>query len=453
MDKDLKDLDREINELEAFLLEVEKKELAVPKDLESRIIDRGKKLKGPLPPFVKVLAGMAAALLIFFSIALTIPQFAAYASNIPGIGTILDWIRGDSGIEYARGHGYNLINGVVVQRDGCTIYIDNIFMDENRLSLTVAIDGPLIKGIRDRTGDGEAYIQVGSELGNDLGYSDNWYKQHPTDEQDKSDSLAFIRWERNFQDDSVKKFLDKDPQYIDLQISILNNDEFDETIKIPFSKVNILMSKVYDLNMQRQFKLNGPIDDFTIDLKSLTVSPSRLQLDTNIIMPKGFSFSGFEGGRLVGEEGKVYAAEGLVSAGTTFYFVPSVYFDLPSRLTFQYDGIRVAKEDSNFILRMDEPLPKTVEYMGVDIKIRSVEYIDDELRIVAEFPDSETLSIQNINTEGSSSVGWSQLPNHDNTLAIQQYSIEVEQRDEYEIYFFAAGYLIDEPGEILIPLE
>ncbi len=450
------DMDRELKELEAFMLEAEKEEIAVPPILEAKIRERGKRLKRKVPFYVKTGAVAAVFLAALFTAALLVPQIAVYASDIPGIGTVLDWLRGDSGIEYARKHGYSAINGVTLKRDDYTLIVDSIFFDEDRLSLKAAMEGPLVKEAMDKYH--MCVLEAFVDLDDGVGVYGNTNSNNNGD-----NSRIAVDLEHVFKEGAAAKFLEGDPKYLNVKMRLYTEESSGEKqyiktdeVRIPFSRDRVLMSKVYDINRQKEIKVDRFINSMTIDVEKLAISPTRLRLDTNIILPDGYTFSGFENARLVDDRGNVYKSEGLVSVGTNLYFVPSVYFDVPKRLSFKYDGFRFAQEEGgSFTIRMDEPLPKIVEYMGEEIKILKAEYSNDRgwLLIDVEFPDPDILRIQNLNIEGSTKVGWSaQDPGSDHPV-VSECFIEIDRRDEYEVRLGAAGYLINEPGEIELSLK
>lgn len=449
------DMDRELKELEAFMLKAEREEIPVPPILEARIRERGRKLKRRVSFHIKTGAAAAILLAAFFASALLIPQIAVFASDIPGIGTVLDWLRGDSGIEYARKHGYSVINGVTIKRDDYTLIVDSIFFDEDRLSLKAAMEGPLVKESIEKYH--KSILEAFVDLDDGVGVYSN---THSNDNGDPSRIVVDI--EHIFEEGAAKKFLEGDPECLSVQICLYTEDSSGERtdikkdeVRIPFSRDRVLMSKVYDINRQKEIKVDRFISGLNIDVEKLAVSPTRLWLDTNIALPDGFCFSGFENARLVDDRGNVYKSEGLVSVGTKLYFVPSVYFDVPERLIFKYDGFRLAKEEGgSFMLRMDEPLPKTIEYMGEKIKILKAEYSNDKgwLSIDVQFPDPDILRIQNLNIEGSARAGWSARDPGSDHPVVSECFIEIDRRDVYEVRFEGIGYLIKEPGEIELSL-
>jgi hypothetical protein len=157
----------------------------------------------------------------------------------------------------------------------------------------------------------------------------------------------------------------------------------------------------------------------------------------------------------------VYSPEGLVARHIDtnkreLYFVPSVYYNLPKQLVFQYDGIRFCKKEGrSFILRMEEAYPKTVTYMDQKITIRSVRYQDGSLRLSMDVPDPDILEIQGLNIEGSKETGYSMATLDEYTkggYTIECY-IEIDKREEYEVTLGYPGYLLKEPGQIEIELR
>lgn len=457
-------LEQELRDFDEMLSRVEKHDIPVPDALKEKIIDTGSKLKRPVPAYVKISAVAAIFMLLFFSAVLWVPGFAAYAADIPGLGTIVEWVRGDKGIEYAREHGYSNIDGVTVFKDDYNIKIDSIFFDEDRLSMKLAANGPLINKIMETH---QPWINV---LFMDFDLIGGSISNSGSDEALKN-NIVIVYAEKTFIEGEVLRFLEKNPECINLRVALSLPQGFNEPdfkaevewidVKVPFSKDKVLLSKSFRTDETITVKGNQFIDKVTLTPKKLTISPTRIRLDIGAELPDGFEFSDFINPRLIDEKGNKYQSEGLISSytstnGRALYFVPSVYYKIPSTLTFHFDGIRFNQiEGRSFTLKMDEQYPKIISYMGYEIIIDNVSYHDGLLSLNVTFPDQSVLHIQGLNAEGCAEKSWSVI--NDEFESGQSYSTEyhmkIDKRDEYECYFEFPGYLLPESGQIKFSLR
>ncbi len=457
-------MDKELKEFDSFLSKIEKEDMVVPDALEGRIREKGKKLRKSVPAYAKLATTAAVLVAVFCSAVLWVPGFAAYAADIPGLGTFVEWVKGDRGVEYAREHDYGTIDGVTIYRDGYNIKIDNIFFDEDRLTFKVATNGPYVEEMLQDTTQ-HVSINVNfvdfEEIGGFImGYNES-----------RENKMIIVEAEKAFNEGEVTRFLIKDPVFLNLQVGFAiykDSSKIDgimEDVQIPFSQDKVLKSVSYALETQIPVTGNHLIQGIQLLPEQLTISPTRIRLLIEADMPEGFEFADFENPRLKDKNGKVYTAEGLSARHLevnkrALYFVPSVYFNIPEVLTFHYDGIRFRqKEDSSFILKMDDVYPRTISYMGEELVIHNVRYHNGKLQINIDFPDPDILRIQDLEIEGSTSrgSGFSQTMSEDGDKSLRatlsEYWIGVDERDEYEVSFGYPGYLIKEPGQLKINLR
>jgi len=121
-------------ELDDFMNSFKKRKIEVPDELQESILNRVKIYKNNTSYVKKILVSMIITILLFVGGVRFSPKFAAYASKIEMLKPIIDFIRhGDKGIETAYENGYNKMNEITFEKNGFILYIDNIFVDEDRL--------------------------------------------------------------------------------------------------------------------------------------------------------------------------------------------------------------------------------------------------------------------------------------------------------------------------------
>lgn len=137
---------------EASMFEKEEKKLhelkkeygnvEIPRDIDDYIrsgIRKGKKITRP--PFWRI--GMVAAsilLIIFLTTIRVSPAFAHYVSTIPGMERIVELIRHNKGIMSAVENDYLQEVGITKEKDGVSLTIDAIIVDETQMLVFYTIE-------------------------------------------------------------------------------------------------------------------------------------------------------------------------------------------------------------------------------------------------------------------------------------------------------------------------
>ncbi|MTI67168.1 MAG: DUF4179 domain-containing protein [Firmicutes bacterium] len=373
-------------------------DIEVPKELDDKIkkrIDKTpiKKDKILNKRISKVLA-VAIIFMFLFTIGVKyIKGFSAYASNIPIIKIAVEWIKGDSGTEYAKQNGYKEIKGTVINKDGYRLTINNIMFDEDRLVLSVIADGEKVKKLKSEKSNLTIDIKF-----NDFKEKGGFLQTNISKEKIK------IRAEKIFKDKEVITFLKKNPKYITLNAKLMiRNDkeskvikEFND-IKIPFKEENVLLSKKHFLNKE----ITSPHG--VINFKKLTISPTRMKLDVKFDMDEGYLFTDFENLYLLDSKGNAYKPEGLVSTNPnensrSFYFVPSIYFEEFKKLYIVFDGVWIGSKDNNINLNIKDSYPKKITYMNKEITFKKVIHKNENLVITLKLP--RRLRVNSLDIDG-----------------------------------------------------
>lgn len=447
-----------LDEFDKFIDEINKKDIEVPDELNNRIDKKIDRLN-PKKKYLRNIMLASLSFIIIFTGLIRYSDVGIYAAEIPVLKPIVELIRGDRGIENAIKHGYKKIPDVTIEEDGYVIELSNIYMDEDRISLTSVIKGNRVDRLEKENEN------IGNIEENHINLSFNF-----TDFESRSVSMESIedeflgrKVEQTFRKiGEVEEFLNINTNHLNLKIKIYKEREVLQAfndIKIPIEKENIKLSKKYDLNEKYQFEQGK------IYVRELAISPTRMRLALDFDMKENYFFNSFENHYLKDEKGNIYKPEGLISTGLgsnkrVMYFVPSLYFDkIPEKLYFCFDGIRIGTEEGKeFRLYLEGQYPKTIEYMGEEIVIKDVEWDSrGELRIIYRVPEDDILEFQSIGpVEGGGYRSWTESVETDengNEIKYIVNSFPTEKQEYYDLVFEYPGYLIPNKEQIEIRIK
>ena len=450
-----KDIDEKL--LDQYIQGLDKKEIKTPAALDDRIKQRieSTSIKPQRLQSVGTIlvASMILMMLFIFSVKIS-PSFAAYASNLPVLKIAVDWLQGDSGTEHAKEQGYAEIEGIIIEENGYVLDFDNIMFDEDRLVMTVAVFGENVN----TTSDAHTWLELTyMDFVETGGFSQVSFNH-------EGDALIEQKAEKIFHEDEITDYLATNPQYINMEATLMTGGPQTETkvihqfesIKIPIEAEKILRSKRYPMDN------TITLEEMSLTLQEFMVSPTRMRVDASFDIEEGYSIAEFENPHLRDAQGNIYKAEGLVSSHITplersLYFVPSIYFDDPhEEMYFSFDGIWIlVEEDKTFTLNLNDNYPKTMDYMGEEIVIEKVSYsegVSESLAIQIRMPDN--IRIDSLIVDGVHSARvWSSSLDEDGKPRPQYYGLDVEYRSEYEVQFAYSGRLMESKQEIRIELE
>lgn len=324
--------------LENFFANLERKDIQVPDDLEELVIKRINSVKNKKyywRPFVAACIFLCSVIIGFN----TIPTFSSF---------IINQFKGDVGTEKAALNGYKPAQIVSTTKNGYTLTIDTLTLDEERMVMVGKISGI-------KTND--------NNIDFDMNVKD--FKTPISMNGNFNNSIFSFKIEYNFFEHELKKALEANdgnlvlsalifrpsldverkcsfpvesglPKYVDY---LPEHDQVIQEltdIKIPINYIKysktLLIDKVVnleDISKEKEFKIN-----------SLVVSPTRMRLnysygkDLTFLNPsikdeKGNIYSQIQGSRMTPNE---YAV----------FFAPSTYFDSNiKKLYFCFDGITI----------------------------------------------------------------------------------------------------------------
>lgn len=465
-------LNRDEIHLDEVINSLPKHEILVPEELEDRIKQRIDTLKSQKHYLRNTIAACMAVCILFAGGVRFSPVFASYAGEIPGLKTVVEWLKGDKGVKNAHRHGYKSLPAVTVEENGYILTLDHIYFDEDRLRLAAILGGPKIEQLEaipqqmtvsmDENGNlteevpgvVRPYINISF-----VDFEDTAGSQWSSG-SNENEKYVSIGAEKTFKPGEVRGFLDKAPEYLSIKVWVSEYMKSGDIkavhdfgiIKVPYNLQEIQLSKIYEPN--KTIALEHTI----LTIKSLTVSPTRMRLDVTADMDNGYIFTEFENPCLMDDKGRVYKPEGLISTHWTsnersLFFVPSIYFDkLPEKLHFCFDGIRIASEEGKrFTIKLNEKYPKILRYMGEEIIIEKVWWKRSQsgnLGVSVLLPDPDILKIQSfniLNIEGYDNwKSWSinEKTKESGGKQRAEFNFKVPEQDSYEAEFEFPGYLI-----------
>ncbi|MEJ6949668.1 DUF4179 domain-containing protein [Natronospora cellulosivora (SeqCode)] len=459
----MKNNDRE--KLDNFIESLDKNDIEVPEVLEDRIV---KRIEGTYPKkykkifhfrSIKIVAAIMVFLLIFVGSVKWIPGFAAHASKVPVIKYAVEWISGDSGIEYAREHEYGKIEGLAIEKDGFILLIDDVFIDEERLELTAIVTGDemnkLLKKYREESRPYSHPQLVVSFWG--------FMESGATHSYHNDKNSLRLRAQRDFQEGELKSFLEENAGKINLSAQIYDHlDEKEKILLLSFDDLTIPFDK-QEVKLSRDYTIDNEIevDKANISFNNLSVSPTRLRLDISFDLEEGYSFRAFENFYLKDDQGNIYKEDGITITylypdKRSINIAPSFYFDqYPEKLYACFDGVWIGNDKENtFFISKGEKYPKEIKYMGEKIVIEDVNYTYGEIGdkgIELSLYHSPYLKIDGLNVDGmyAKKSSWS---SDDPYRRIYNFSLR-ERKTEYLMQLDYSAYLFQERKEIELSID
>ena len=438
--------DFKFEELDDLFSKVNKKDIEIPNKLDTIIDEKIKSLKPEKSIFRKVLVACVLIGLMFVGGVRFSDTFSIYASQVPGLKLAVDLIRGDKGIKNAYEKGYKEIIGTTIEENGYILNINDIFIDEDRMSFNAYIKGDKIKALIDKELDIKDDIYMSIEI-KEVKSENFLLGSEPIHEYDFARKFELV-----FKEGTVEEFIKKDPESLDIKVKIMNGKEliheFND-IKLNLEEDSIKLSRKINLNKEINFEYGK------INIEKLTISPTRMKLNLKFDFIDKYNFNSFENYYLKDEKGNIYKPEGLVSRSTNehekiLYFVPSTYFEeAPENLQLVFEGIRIyTDEGRKFKLNINDDYPKVIKYMGEEILIEKViRTYGDRVMIVAQLPNENKLTIQNFNLVGNNDgIRWGDYSDKNEKgeeIKYHESSFKCE-RDEFEVEIQFPGYLIKE---------
>lgn len=402
---------------------------------------------------------MACSTLIIVSYTV-LPSFRSFASYI------LKLLFPDLGVQNAVDNGYIEIKGTTLRVNDFILEVDNIVLDELRLTFDVTMTNPKL----DLSSNINPQYRVECRTKDNLGVTSFSSTGNNKNSIKSSITIMGERMGAIFKD---KK------ENIELELQIITDYYEEEVIEgenrvensmlvgkgqfktevVGRTKLTINIPKEIYKN-KKIYQLNKTIkhDDVEVIFESLEVSPTMMYLDTKINFEDEMRTSGLYNIFMLSNSGHSYndslILSGIGSEGSSSYrqtIVPSIYYDKGEEITLKADGIIVQPNDLDIELKLDDEYPKKVEYFGSEITIENIVYKDGEIDVYVK------------GSKNVSHAGFSKLDGGD-YVASGGHGSESEEDGEYifafkgdkkDSYIFSLNMMMkyELPMEVKIPIK
>ncbi|MGL4910800.1 MAG: hypothetical protein ACRC3Y_00075 [Romboutsia sp.] len=443
-------------DIDKMLESFEGEEIKLPNALDIKLDEKLKEIEPRKNRYV--LKGMIACILVMVVSFTTIPSFRSFASDI------LKLLFSDVGVQNAVDNGYIEIEGISEKVGDFTLDIDNIFIDELRLTFDVVMTN--LKVDLHGNSDGQYMLECKA----DDNFSVTGVYTDGEEKNSKKSNFTIINSRHGRLFEGQKESIEVEiaiikEQYIEAEEEsavgegmLVGKGEFKTEI-IGTTKLSINIPKeIY--SRAKTYDINKDIkeDDLEINIESLTVSPTMMYLDTKIDFCKVENAFGLYNFSILSDSGYSYkdnlTISGIGKEGQSEYrqtIVPSIYYDKGKEITLKAEGIIVQPKDVEIELKLDDIYPKKVEYFGTEMTIEKVVYRDGEI---------------NISIKGNKQVshaGFSKLDGQDYIGSGANGGEKEEDRiyifafkgEEKESYLFSLSMMMkyEVPIEVKIPIK
>lgn len=430
--------DIEINKL---INEFNSDEIEIPDRLDEELSNKLDSLR-PKKNKVILKAIVACALAIIISYT-SIPSFRTFANDV--IKLFLE----DSGIQNAADHGYSKIEGTTLNIGDYKIEIDNIYLDELRLTFDAYITNPKV----DMSSSSEYSYHIWPKINDD----NNSVTVSYTEEKNG------IKLNIQLVGEGIANVLEGKSESLDIELELsrlyrakYNTEKTDEEILGKNNFIIEIPKTIY--KNKKVYEINKTIDnkDAKVTIKSLEVSPTMMYLDSNVKLD-GVYGRGLYNLSILSDNGNVYRDTMTLSGiGKEFShdyrqtIVPSIYYDSGKKVTLKADGVIVQPEPKDIEIKLDDTYPKKIEYFNTTMWIENVEYKGSELEIyVRSNKEVSYAGNSKLDGEYETSAGKNQTEGKDDVY-IFRYKTEEKENYNFSLVMMMK-YKI--PIKIDIPIE
>lgn len=414
--------DKDINKL---LNEFKCEEIVVPKNLEDKL---NKKLQEINPKnkrnsaFIRLSITGALILIISYS---AVPSFRSFANDI------FKYILGDIGIENAINNGYKNVESQVIKIGEYDIDIDNIYIDDLRISFDATIKKAL--SLEQNNTYEESYtLYASNEKYEGISWTCNSFDYNEKNEYKSNIQLI---------GDGIGKLLKDNPYKINLELrlnrtytDIENNKEVIKEELVGRKEIELDISK--NIYNSKEIDINKKIIDENIKLNinSLTISPTMMYLNTNGETKDGSMIGGLYNLKIISEKNKIYNENlSLWGSGNKYGYdqtiVPSIYYDKSKYINILADGINVTPDYKDIEIKIDDKYPKKIEYFNTIMYIEKVVYKDGILSVYVRGNDRVNhASSCKVDGEYDGSGG---MYTTDDGYNVYSFEFEVDRKSSY----------------------
>lgn len=314
--------------LEQQALPLSEADEAIRKGMERAKMEQRKRRKR-----MKVFGSFAVVALLFLTLVTSIrvsPAFANAVASIPGMEKFVDLISMDKGLDDAIQNDYYQEIGAAQTKDGHTLTIDGVILDESGMNVFYTIESEeSLEGIQieDAKLDSEDELPMGSTSYGNPGDEKEIHRYH--DRLDFHFSELYMSMNQEFT----------------LTVEMKNHGEH-TVFTVPFKVPEKLkQSDVYVLDQEVE------IEGQKLTIKRVTVSPLRTGVEISLDPANDKKILQFEDLRLEDEKGEVW---GSIRNGTSGFggedgsetlFLQSNYFKEPKKLFLRFNKVQALPQE------------------------------------------------------------------------------------------------------------
>ncbi len=473
--------------------EIKKIDIPIPESLDESIqetIDRLPVKKSfILKEISRAVAGMIIVIGLLSFFIYSNESFADMVKEVPGLKVLAEMIRGDDGIKNAAKNGYPILDEVVVLQDGYKLILNDILVDEERVSLQgrlFMVDEDMI--MKELVASDFSLHLVAPSVSSssyvseqyttfEFGDEANTYIRDLLDEGENLTLSCRISANPRFIDGSSDEFtteisINDEEIGDDLEFDFLESSRDEnrdyvkiENITIPISRETVLLNKEIPIHQTMEFQ--GGIMEF----KQLILSPSQMNLLINTDVEDRYLTVNGQKGKVLGLSIDLQAfstggenptvangAWGRTVDDKTFKFVPSLYFEDLDTVTFEFSSYYYVLEQKPILIDQDTEFPLKVDYYGHEVVIED-SYVDGKHVVIkSSYLENEDFKYQSLGIKDSQTktASYSDYQNPEDGLAYKESYMILEdavEGDSYEIVFEYPQIFVHEGGQLLVPLK
>ena len=362
-------------EIEKLLEDFDGENIKVPDELDEKLNMRLKELR-PKKKHKKWAMAFASSILILMMSYIFVPSFKTFAD------TAFQYIFEDVGIENAVNFGYKGQPNKVVKIGGYDMRIENIYMDDLRISFDAIINDDIDGG------ENQYSLFVDGVNFEGIYMADGFF------------ILEDNKLKANVQivGDGVYNFI-KGKDKLELDLKLVKHSAYydeneieDETL----GETSLVLNVDKDIALTKEIKINKTIKDkgLNLNIEKLQVSPTMMYLDTSGEINGVGQLVGLYNFSITSERGDIYKEKMTLlgvakEKGWRQTIVPSVYYDKSNILRLKAEGVLVEAQE-NIKIDLNDNYPKTVDYFDTTITINKVEYKDNKL--IIEIKENDRIS-------------------------------------------------------------
>ncbi|MEG0843169.1 MAG: hypothetical protein RRZ84_04575 [Romboutsia sp.] len=429
--------------------------IKVPGALDKKLNEKLESIK-PKKKY-RGIKGLIVCILISIVSYATIPSVRTFANEV------LTLLLGDMGTQNASDNGYSVIPSQTLTVGDFKIKIDNIYLDELRLTFDAYLSNPKVN----LSVDSNEYYSLSCTAPENMSGGTSYFNGGNKNE---------AKFNMLFMGKGISNIFENEKETIELNLEINKvKNEYEEQILEEnedamidsreeqidtVEKINLVIDvpkeiyknkKIYEINEKIESK------EGSIEIKKIVVSPTMMYLDTKSNIEGVNAIYGLYNLSIISDSGRVYKdpllLSGMCGEDIGEYrqsIVPSVYYDKIKKLKLKADGVIVEPELKNIELRLDDNYPKKIEYYGSEMRIKDIKYNNNKVDVYIDNIGDDVSYAGTSRLDGIDNIAQGQSGEEKNKVLIFEFD-----SPKKESYVFSLGLMMNYkiPFEIDIPID